>query len=123
MTTGMPRFIALVTGPTSAESSSGASRDTGHPTRDRVLDLGHLRVAIVLAQRTSPHDRDVQLLRGLLGAGMDALPERVRRSLRNDRDGHPAVVLWAGAGGREEGGCQNTSSPRDDLHVSLSGNW
>ena len=62
----------------------------GHAAADEALDLGDLRVAIVLAQRAAPDHLDPELLAGLVRAGVDALPELVRRPLRDDRDGDRA---------------------------------
>ena len=64
--------------------------DARDAAADEALDLGHLRVAIVLAQRPAPDDRGAVFLAGALGAGADALPELVRRALRNHRDGERA---------------------------------
>ena len=86
-----PRCVARsITGATSADSSSGASAMPDDAARDGVLDLGDLRVAIVLAQRPAPRDVDAELLRRSPRPGMDALPEDVRRALRNHGDGHVA---------------------------------
>src|SRR5262249_43448444 len=51
--------------------------DAGHAAAHGVLDLRHLRVAIVLAQRPAPDDGHAELRAALLGAGADALPEHV----------------------------------------------
>ena len=92
MTTGMPRFIALLTGADQRRVVERRQRDAGDAARDGVLDLADLRIAIVLAQRSAPRDRDAELLRRLLGAGVDALPEGVRRALRNHRHRDAAVA-------------------------------
>jgi hypothetical protein len=52
----------------------------------RVLDLRDLRVAVVFAQRSAPDDVHAELGAGLLGARPDALPEHVRRALRDHGD-------------------------------------
>ncbi len=55
----------------------GRERDAGDAASDRVLDFGHLRVAVVLAKRSAPRDGDPEFRRRLFGTGVDALPERV----------------------------------------------
>ena len=67
--------------------------DAGHTAADEPFDLRHLRVAVVLPQRSAPDDRRACLARGLLGAGVDALPEDVRRALRDDGDRQPARAV------------------------------
>ena len=63
---------------------------------------------IVLAQRTFPDDLDGELARRLDGAGVDRLPELVRRALGDDGDARRfGFALFARAGKRDE---------RDDRH-------
>ena len=85
--------MASATGGTSAVSSSGASTMPDDTACHEALDFGNLRRPLVLAQRTAPDHRDVQFLRRLFGAGVDALPERVRRALRNDGDRELAGIV------------------------------
>ena len=100
----------VATGPASAASSSGASTMPGDAARDEAFDLGHLRVAIVFAQRPAPDHLGAQLLGGTIGAGMNALPEHVRRALRDDRNrqrrgaGGLRAVLCAGRRRNEQAG-------------------
>ena len=68
MTTGI--FCALRVGDRRDERGlvERRERDARHAARDEALDLGDLRVAIVLAQRTAPDHVDAELLRRLLRA-------------------------------------------------------
>src|SRR5687768_14732027 len=76
---------------------------------DEALDLGHLRIAVVLAERPAPDDRDAELVGRLFGAGMDALPEDVRGALWNDGDRRAAARRCAltTAGGAAEKRAEN----------------
>src|SRR2546430_7954025 len=79
----------------------------------------HLLLAIVLAERSLPHDahrRSLgrELARGLDRPGVDALPELVRRALGNDGDRE--LLVGAGAAARreqrraEDHGCKRSHS-------------
>jgi hypothetical protein len=75
--------------------------DAAHATTDEVLDDLDLLFAVILLERTLPDHvhRDAlrgELALGLHGAGVDGLPELVRRALRDDGDG-------VGFGGRQRG--------------------
>src|SRR4029079_97769 len=59
--------------------------DARDASTDEAFNLRYLRIAIVLAKRTAPDHLDAELLRRLVRAGMNALPERVARALRNHR--------------------------------------
>ncbi len=76
--------------------------DARHTARDEAFDLGDLRRAIVFAKRASPDDVDAKLLRRLRRACVNALPEHVRRALRNDGDCHLAAVGWRRRAARAE---------------------
>ncbi len=64
----------------------------GYAARDESLDLGDLRLALVLAQRSPPDDADVEFFGGSRRASVNALPERMRSPFRNHRDGQRAGV-------------------------------
>ena len=106
ITTGIPLLMALVTGSRSALSSVGASTIPETPRPHESLDFCDLGLAIVLARRALPNHLDSQLLRGFLSAGVNGLPERMARGLRDDGDGNllPARTFLrarAAAGGQE----------------------
>ena len=104
-------------------------RDAGDAARDGVLHLGHLRLAVVLAQRTAPHDLDVQLLRGFLRARVDHLPELVRGALGNHRHRQASGQAPgpAGTGATEQQGDghdgQDDLFHRDCFHLDLEGRF
>ncbi len=62
ITTGILLRIALVTGPTSALSSRGASTIPDTPAHE-AFDLGDLAVPVVLAQGPAPDDLRAHLAR------------------------------------------------------------
>ena len=66
--------------------------DARYAARDEAFDLGDLRRAIVFAKRSPPDDVDAKLLRRLGRACVNALPEHVRRALRNHGDRQLAAV-------------------------------
>ena len=87
--------------------------DARDAAADGVLDLGDLGIPIVLAQGPAPGDVDVELGARFARAGMDALPEGVRRALRNHRDRQPARRPWRAAtraGGAERRAAIATSN-------------
>ena len=86
MTTGILRLIASATGPAQRGLVERRQHDAGDAAADEALDFGDLRVAVVLAERTAPDDSTPSSFAGLVRAGMDALPELVRRPLRDDGD-------------------------------------
>src|SRR5260221_1304700 len=96
--------------------------DAVHVLGEDSLDLLHLLLAVVLAQRPFPDDVDGDVLRGVVtggldGSGMNALPELVRRSLRDDGDGEGLAFrsLWldlfvAATGDEDERDCEYEDS-------------
>ena len=65
-----------------------------HPfgTYGRAFDFGHLRRPVVLAKRPPPDDLDAELLRRFRRPCVNALPEHVRRALRDDGNRRLAAV-------------------------------
>jgi hypothetical protein len=91
------------------ERRDGDPRD---PAGGETLDFLDLRFAIVLAERSAPDHRDAELLRRLLRAAVNHLPEDVAGALGDDRDGQLAVAAaaaarTAAAGSRREGEDRN----------------
>ena len=63
MTTGILRRRGVVHRADRARFVERREHDARHAAADEPFDLGHLRVAIVLAQRTAPDHLDAELLR------------------------------------------------------------
>jgi hypothetical protein len=66
--------------------------DPIHSLREKPLHNLHLLLTVILAKRPFPDDLDVDVLRAKVArrfdcSGMNALPELVRRPLRDHRDG------------------------------------
>ena len=110
MTTGIFRRAASLDRSGERDLVERRQHDAGDAARDEALDLGHLRVAIVFADRPAPDHLDAIFLGGTVRAGMDALPEHVRRPLRDDRNrqrrgaGGLRAVLCAGRRRNEQAG-------------------
>ena len=84
--TGMPRVLRLL-----QQRAGGLAVERGEADRVRALverRLQHLDllVDIGLGVGSLERDLDVELLGGLLGAGLDGLPELVLEALRDERD-------------------------------------
>ena len=60
--------------------------DAGHAAADEPFDLGDLRVAIVLPQRTAPDDVDAELLAGAVRRRRECSARTRARALRDDGD-------------------------------------
>ena len=108
---------ASLTGPTSATSSSGASTmpDTPRLTKPSTSDTCESRSS----SRSGPRqiDVDAELLAGAVRAGVNALPEHVRRALRDDGDRQRrasvlrAVLAAAARRSHAQQRCSETSLP------------
>ena len=91
MTTGMPARLRLLDRPHQRPGVERRQHDAADALALEALDDLDLLLAVVLAQRALPDDADVDALRlqlalGLDRAGVDGVPELVRRALRDDRD-------------------------------------
>src|SRR5256885_2222731 len=69
--------------------------DARHAARHEAFDFGDLRIALILAQRSAPDDRDAELLCGLRRAGVNALPEDVGGPFRDDGDRERSGLIWS----------------------------
>src|SRR4029079_12735453 len=79
----------------------GRQHDAVDPAAHEAFDLRDLAVPVVFTQGTAPDDLGPHLAGRLDRARMDALPEDVRRALRDDRN---LQLPRGGAGGGAAGG-------------------
>ena len=97
-TVGMPARFASCDGTHQRARIERGEHDAVDALAQEAFDDLDLLLAVVLAHRALPDEVDVDALRLVLplrldGAGVDALPELVRRPFRDDRQVQPADGL------------------------------